>query len=1783
MVCGFASIFRLNKNAAVVCLLIAALLARRSDAAQAAPAAQTFEAAFAADTLDLSQCKQSLNGAETVASPAHVLNALGLKPANGKGGESGVWSAGRAADDKKSTFHYFVALTGPTQMGGISFSTPDGDGFVSRKVYFLKSDVAAPSSEKDSDWEQLTPTATSAFFVLPAGFKTRAFRVSEIRSRGTSTLEALHFFKRRLYDATPEAIGIGERGPFCSPPSSLIRGQLWQNAALDPDPTSKATRIARAAVSDVAPSWFILNWEQARVVSGIFLRSNALQFKLYAYTGDGRVNPALAGPDDWARVSYSIIHEDNHAHDKTTPSSRWMAFEPVKTQAVKILVLGCAPTSVGNGGSTTGVFSLAAFSALTDLGDAPVPVAKANDAPAFQFDYELTQAGETALSVNGSDGRHVRNLFAQQPLAEGKQSGAWDLKDDSGRMVEPGVYKWEAINAPPVELHYAMTVTPNVEARSAERTPWNQEISGPHGWLADHAMATTCTTLGDKVYFGAPGVEGGNSFIECDLKGVRQWGKVNFGAWTGVGHLASDDAAVLIHAGNTIYNMNPATHEIRELCPANTPQRKGYLQSIAARGGKLYMARSSPVPFIDNAIVDWQVDLEHCLPLYPKEIRGNFRTVPNPRVDFLRVLRLTGTPPGQTEAPDDRPQQHWPVYLESTQGNGRKQFVVVALTEPVAIGSIVFPHPGGKLNIRFSALKSQAPYPPNAAREADWIPFEANGKPGWECVAAPPNTVTRALRITFAQPGDDMDDMLDTSVENPAGKKTGTENLFSGGSEKKDDAPGKRGWTGRLEGLKILRRRLTNLFPEAKVRVNSGTVAPDGVWDAKRTESITPQNPGIYVMEWDAAKNVCGVAIKEIDGAKTEIDIWAGADGAIPLDGPDGWKHVATYEQARRLWYEPDFNRNDNARYMDGYVNFDKEIKTRSVRLRVVEQWIGDEHYPHGLRRDMGGRTLDPRRCRIFGVAPLGNLGGEAPLDTRAYQGLDIVDTQTGKLQETVNLDPGYSLAVNPAGEVCTLRDFGIQRIDLKTAQTTPIVQGLKSPERLAVDAAGNYYVFCGHEGGSIIRVFDKDGKPVREIGHAGGLQPGPWDPQRLSNVNALCADAAGNLWVQDTDDQPRRTVQFKTDGTFVQELLGNAHYGGGGTLNRYDLSRGYLGRVEFEIDWEKRAARVRGILADKIYGEDLTSVRVKERMYLVTTPLSVRAEQPFGAVYLYDDAKGTARLAAAFGDAAHFEPLYQPEIVAMMKGKTPRQFQFIWTDRNGDGKVQGSEVQLEPKAADANVVIGRFDEELGCVSGKSIYEVKEFLADGTPVYEKHALTAPASGLFRLKGGNIFAINGQSPTSRSLENAVYSPQGQHLWGYPVEHPSVSGLWLPPWRPGYVTNQFAVIGHETARAGDLNEYLVIHANNGQWNIWTADGFLAGHILYHALDRRTKFFGPATSAFGTRMDPLSGGQEMFHGFFTQSEKDGRAYIIAGGNYMSIMEVKGLEKFKRTRGEVRVTPEDIQRVHLRESENTRREIVSTVPLIECRRAPKTPKIDGVHENDEWPEPSAKMDDISFTMTYDAQFLYLCFSGSGLSALKNSGTEFQRTFKTGACLDLQIGTDPKADPARQQPAAGDVRVLMTFAQGKPRVVLYQPVSPGARPDEGWETFTAVAGKTHFDRVVLLDKAQLASDSNNYGTLSVEAAIPIKDLGLKIVPGLRLKMDWGVLSSQDGNKVDTRAYWTNKTANGTSDESLESRLEPHLWGYVEFPGGATGAKNLPAFDRDEKKGGDILEILERK
>jgi hypothetical protein len=356
-----------------------------------------------------------------------------------------------------------------------------------------------------------------------------------------------------------------------------------------------------------------------------------------------------------------------------------------------------------------------------------------------------------------------------------------------------------------------------------------------------------------------------------------------------------------------------------------------------------------------------------------------------------------------------------------------------------------------------------------------------------------------------------------------------------------------------------------------------------------------------------------------------------------------------------------------------------------------------------------------------------------------------------------------------------------------------------------------------------------------------------------------------------------------------------------------------------------------------------------------------------------------------------------------------------------------------------------------------------------------------------------------------------------------------------------------------------------------------------VTLHQGDPRVKGW-PAEHARGTKMENITAGQENFHYFFTQTA-DGKFYIVAGGMWASVIEVQGLERIRRGEVAWTVTPEMLAATRAWEVKRLQRANFARVQLQECPRG--APALDGRMNKGEWPAVTRIGEWASFGMQYTEDRLFLGWTVEKRGAFTNGGDDFHRYFKTGAAVDVQLGTRAEATPDRKAPEAGDIRILVTRAKDKPGsgeqgrtvAVLYRPVAPDAPKAEHWETSTPAGGTTAFDQVKILDAALIAVQESD-DRYSVEAAIPLKDLGLTPAPDQVLKMDWGVLTTDDGFVTRSRAYWANPMATGVADEPTEARLEPAMWGHVRFAASAD-ARGMPGILEPSNQSSSLDDLLE--
>lgn len=1787
------------------------------------------ELAFKADVLDEAATGMWRDGEVVSDKAEQLLPVLGVT--NVVPSYIG-WNAGRVAEDgQPAEFVYRVTFKRPVEVGSIFLTgTP-------RDVFVLKADVDGVGDPKDEkQWIKLDvrPRQSAGVLItLPVKTQTRALLLREKRENGGSVVNTLRCFKERLHNVVPSGFAYADheytppntKNTFAA--SRLVTGiGEWRNAG-----KNNNGFVASPPITDINPAWFVMSWEQPQTLSGVWLRDNFVTYELQTFVGDDSINPRAGTAKEWKKFTELT---------ELRSGGRWIQFtKPLTTRGLRWLVTKTErPTNIpyGSDGGAQ-VAEIAGLHVFTNLGEADVPaVAPSGDATQApkQIAFEVPKPESdkdrlVTMVIDGPEGRRVKNLIARETFKAGQHAAGWNLKDESGALVAPGKYTWKAISHEPLRLQYETTVYPNTLMHAPENSPW---LNGHHdsgGWLADHTPPVGCCTAGDRVFLSAYVAESGVSLIECDLQGRKKWGHHSFAAWTGPRYLASDNKSVFVGAQilntttDAVWTVDIDSKEVKPfLSLTPTATRKRGLEGIAAKPGELALSIQAKENWLANAAAAEDADPANCLPLYgaKRPPRVAYEVVPDPRGDFLRLFRLIQHPSGGET-------QFSLSYLQSPKGRGSKQHIVLAFNKPIAIGSVVFPVPPTEAyRVRLSVLKPNGKYPPNPDKDADWQAFDEHGSLPWDVVPAPPNTLTRALRVTFAKgaaAGDDAvaklldgekeDDPLgDGPKGSPADKEKSDELKKLVGLN--DD---KNGWLGQLEGLKILRRRFVSQLPKANVRVNSGEVNDLGEWDAHRDRPLTESDPGIYVLQWDEPVSLRGLAIKEIDGQFTKIDLLdearTEAGDELDISGRTGWTEVASYEQQRR-----DVGNgfgglglmNPQARYVDGYVDFGREIKTRAVRLRVVAQWKDNGQAAClGVRVDRGGRELDAKRCRIYGVAPVSYVGGEPAVDSAVNDRIEIYSTADAKLSREIPVAQPKEIAYSPDGKLWAISGNAVVSVADKSAAINDLI----APTDLAFDRHGKLYVFDNAPERNHVRVYEpSNGKLLRTIGTDGGFKAGAWVPTRMGDVTAIGVDQEDQLWVVENQYWPKRITVWSIDGTFKKELLGNTAYGGGGVLDPEDKSRLFYGSLEFEIDWKTRESRLKNLTTFDGFNAGEVPIRTNGRMYVVTRPGF--SERSVGIVYLYDTDK--LKPAAAIGLAIDFDPLKKPEVLSKLGAPDLSKQCFIWTDRSGDGEVQPEEVRLfdRPKHVHGVSLINR---DLSAQQQSFRYTVKEFLPNGVPVYEvedllkrsPRDLTAVAQRrqdpgfasrtLYRLDSGNFFRV-GDEPW---VKEAALRPDGLPAWTYPSEGASVQALVAAgPYNPGQVVSEFGIIGHETAHAGDLGEFVVLHANHGAWSIWTADGMLVGPI-FRDLRTTSRAWSMKEHERGMPMSDLTAGQEHFAGYFCRT-KDNKYYVVAGHNHVSIVEVLGLETAQRQSGEFEITPSDLLDAERWEQQQQRREVFARAPVIDCYRVKEPPVIDG--KLNEWKTPDAQMEtDADFHIGYDDQTLFVAYAVRGLGPLKNSGREFDRLFKTGASVDLQFGVDPDADETRQAPVVGDKRLLMTLAklnaasglptatpksdQPPPVAVLFDALVPGTPEDKRWRVVSPVA-EVFFDRVSRVEGIKLAVEQHDNG-YNLEAAIPLKSLGLKPTPNLRLKFDWGVLSTdQDGNVVLRRRYWSNQATGIVADAPSEARLTPHLWGHIRFHGDRTSAedklKDLEQIAGSTKKPGkdvkkDVTDILD--
>ena len=803
-----------------------------------------------------------------------------------------------------------------------------------------------------------------------------------------------------------------------------------------------------------------------------------------------------------------------------------------------------------------------------------------------------------------------------------------------------------------------------------------------------------------------------------------------------------------------------------------------------------------------------------------------------------------------------------------------------------------------------------------------------------------------------------------------------------------------------------------------------------------------------------------------------------------------------------------------------------------------------------------------------------------------------FVDVKTGAILGKTTRENPRGLAFDDKGQLLILDGKRLLRVAMPTDLSAPfptpavvISKNLEDPQNIAFDNKGNIYITdrgISHQ----VKVFSADGTFIRAIGKPGIPMAGKYDQLHMNNPNGITIDSNDHIWVAETDAQPKRVSVWTLDGKLVNAFYGPSEYGGGGALDPKDKTRFYYGGMAFKLDWDKGTNILESVLLRPQPGEldrpdgygsggyPDTALYLKEQRYF-TNCYSSNPTNGAGIAMLWKEKNGIAVPVAAIGNANSWSILkgdaFKPKWPAGIDLKGDywqNQAMFVWSDTNADGKIQPEEVAFQKKSTGGVTVMGDLSFVISRVDGATMQYSPIAVNGGIPSYDLTAgkelakdVQGPASS-----GGDQALANANGWTVMSLGPKPFSPysvsgvkDGKPMWSYPDLWPGLhaSHEAPTPQYSGEIIGTTRLLGGFITPAGDAGPIWTINGNMGDNYMFTTDGLFVGQLFQDS--RMGKPWAMPKGIRNMLMNEITCSDENFWPSITQTG-DGKVYLCDGGR-SSIIRVDGLDTIKRFPNmPLTVTVEDMKKAQafvLEQEVERQQNVGKTVLQVAIRQAPIT--VDGLL--DDWKgadwasidkrgvaanfNSNSKPYDIKGTVAVVGDKLYAAFGTADANLLNNTGEMPTAIFKTGGALDLMIGTNPKANPARTEPVAGDIRVLVTIVKNKPVAMLYRAVVPGTTDPEKfsspWRTIT-------IDQVVnISDKVQLVGKDGNY-----EISIPLSALQLTATDGMSIRGDIGILRG-DGMKTIQRSYWSNKATGITADVPSEAMLTPQLWGTWRF------------------------------
>ena len=960
------------------------------------------------------------------------------------------------------------------------------------------------------------------------------------------------------------------------------------------------------------------------------------------------------------------------------------------------------------------------------------------------------------------------------------------------------------------------------------------------------------------------------------------------------------------------------------------------------------------------------------------------------------------------------------------------------------------------------------------------------------------------------------------------------------------------------------------------------TVEWDGLDDAVYRTRGKPVEPGTY--RWQAIVH---------PGASLTLRGWASGGGRAPWQGSpvDFWlgDHgvpSAVVTDGKSMFLA--CNGAEGGRHLiatdaDGNVAWSVQNTTGAGDPEVIAldrgvvyvvhpffDWLKRTDIPLVSRVDAATGAYQPWSGRpshllsaqdIFGTEREVRLVGAAAIDGRLYlstpDALLALDGATGALVKSWPIAGLGTLLARSPQELWAVRGDGIVAVDTASGVVRPVAKGLGAPRALGHGGPGRVLVSLGEPANQVVTLSD-DGRELARLGRPGGrAKIGPWQADGLRDPAGVALDPKGRLWVMEHDEHPKRVSVWsleKQGGALVRDWFGPTHYGAsGGAVNPRDPNLMVGEGCEWRIDPKTGSAECLGIFEHALHG--FAAFReAGDRLFLYT--------------YRGDYSTGTVDIWERLGDGNYQK---RASFAPRLDDKRRPVATVLWRDANGDGQEQADERREREGYL---CLVGSNGWSLNLGNDLTLYgfdtktrrlvalAAPEVSSVGVPAYDldrARVMPEAMSAGYELnyscavpsRDGKSLLVNllAKDHPAERLWTCFDLASGSVRWTYPNPFFQVHGSHRAPAPdPGLFRGAFGPVG--LGNLPVVGDFWLINGNLGEWGALSADGFYLDRVFSGNV---FEWRWPEQAKPGIDMSrlPSGGGGEDFGGSMTQGA-DGHVYVQSGKLGLWNLRLGGLDRAVAIKGgPIPFNAEDVRR-----AEALRLEALPGVGATRLLAKRATPAFTGSLAADFANQEAVsyrKTEDASVrtALAWDEKTLYAGWEVRDSTPWANGASDFAQMYASGDTVDLQLATDPKADPKRGEAAPGDLRLSIGNLGGKPTAVIYRFVSPEKKPRlfssgvvKGWQV----------DRVEVMTDVQVTVTVEPGKGYVVEAAIPLAALGLQLEAGTVLRGDVGVTHGDNGGtRTRLRTYWANQGTGLVDDVVLELKPEPSAWGELRF------------------------------